>query len=38
MVWALSGDAWVLSGKSFPTYTRAGMPCRMVRRWEPAEG
>jgi hypothetical protein len=35
MVWALSVDAWVLSGKPFPTYTRAEMPCRMVRRGEP---
>ena len=34
MVWALSLDAWVLSGQPFPTYTRAEMPCRMVRRGE----
>ena len=31
MVWALTVDAWAMSGKPFPTYTRAEMPCRMIR-------
>jgi hypothetical protein len=31
MVWALTVDAWAMSGKPFPTYSRAETPCSMVR-------
>jgi len=32
MVWQLTLDAWAMSGKPMPTYTRATMPGRLVRR------
>ncbi len=30
-VWSLTLDAWALSGRPLPTYTRAEMPGRVVR-------
>ena len=31
MVWALTLDAWAMSGKPIPDYPRAAMPGRIVR-------
>lgn len=31
MVWHLTLDAWAMSGRPVPAYTRADMPGRMVR-------
>jgi hypothetical protein len=31
MVWSLTLDAWAMSGKPLPTYTRAEIPGRVVR-------
>lgn len=31
MVWQLTCDAWALSGRPFPTYSRAEMPGRVLR-------
>lgn len=31
MMWELALGAWSLTGQPFPTYTRAEMPCRIIR-------
>ena len=33
-VWAITCDAWALSGRPFPDYSRAEMPGRVWRRTE----
>ncbi|MCB9741550.1 MAG: hypothetical protein H6740_02980 [Alphaproteobacteria bacterium] len=30
-MWALARDAWLLSGRSLPSYTRAEAPGRVIR-------
>lgn len=35
MMWELAVGAWSLTGKPFPTYTRAEMPGRVLRPGEP---
>jgi hypothetical protein len=31
MVWRITIDSWVLSGRSWPSYDRAHMPGRVLR-------
>jgi len=31
MIWELSVDAWTLSGRPFPEYSRAETPVRVIR-------
>jgi hypothetical protein len=31
MVWRVTRDTWILAGRSFPRYTRATMPGRVIR-------
>lgn len=33
-VWAITADAWALSGRPIPDYSRAAMPGRVLRRSE----
>ena len=37
MMWQLAVDAWTAAGYRLPNYTRAQMPCRVVRGRRPAE-
>ena len=37
MMWPLAVDAWTAAGYSLPNYTRAQMPCRVVRGRRPVE-
>jgi hypothetical protein len=34
-MWQLAVDAWAASGRALPTYTRADMPGRIVRKGAP---
>lgn len=34
MVWRVTQDAWASSGMPLPTYTRAEIPGRMIRKHE----
>jgi hypothetical protein len=34
MMWALAVEAWTLSCRELPTYTRANMPARLFRPGE----
>ena len=34
MMWPLAVEAWTLSGRPLPTYTRANMPGRLYRAGE----
>ena len=31
MMWRLALDAWAMSGRPYPEYTRAEIPCRLYR-------
>jgi hypothetical protein len=35
MMWELTLGAWALTGKPMPDYSRANMPGRGIRSWEP---
>jgi hypothetical protein len=34
MMWRLALDAWAMSGRPFPQYTRAEIPCRLYRSFD----
>ena len=34
MMWALAAEAWVVAGRSLPTYDRRSMPARLFRPGE----
>jgi hypothetical protein len=38
MMWPLAVEAWLLAGRSLPTYTRAETPSRVFRAGEPRPG